>query len=266
MGGGNSQSIEQIFNLESINESIFKQITKNTQSVSASNSNIQKLQLKVGNIGPKCKLKIGQKIDAKVVSTAEMSPETIANTKDEVKNDLQTSAEAALEKVTEAGNFQFGDSQDVSQEINQSVTNVVDKTFDTNNLNELRSEILNLQEETISVGDCNGKVDINQDIVATLMAEAITESLTVAISDNEFLNTLAAEAGATSKSENKGLADIVDSFFEGITGWIKYVAIACVVCVCVICLGGTLFLLSPGGQQSATTISNAGASRLKKGH
>ena len=261
MGGGGSQTIEQTFNLKALNKSIFNQITTNQQSLSAANSNIQKVDVNVGNIGPKCNLKIGQKIDAKTVSSAVMSPKTIAETKDTVQNELQASAEAALEKTTEAGNFQFDDKQNLKQKITQEVINVVDKTFETNNLNEISSELFNSQEGRLNIKNCNGKVDLSQDIVADQLAQAITDSLTTAISDNDVLSQLTADASGKLKSENKGLADIISKIFAGLTGPILYIAIACVICVCVVMLGGTLFMLSPGGQK----VANAGASRMK-GH
>jgi hypothetical protein len=66
------------------------------------------------------------------------------------------------------------------------------------------------------------------------MAEAITESLTTNIANNETLNKLAAVTDATQKTENKGVADIVDSIGDAVSGPLKYLIIACVICVCVL--------------------------------
>ena len=48
MGGGGSQTIEQTFNLSAVNKSIYNQVTKNTQKVSGSQTNIQKMSLNIG--------------------------------------------------------------------------------------------------------------------------------------------------------------------------------------------------------------------------
>lgn len=262
MGGGGSQSIEQTFNMETLNKSIFTQITTNQQSLSASMNNQQKVEVIIGEMGPKCKVNVGQKIDATSKSSAVMSPTTIAETKDTVQTELEASAQAALEKTTEAGNFQFGDDQDVSQTINQEITNIVEKTFETNNLNEVISQMVNIQEGKLQIQKCNGKIDFTQDIVADLMAEAITESLTSAISDNETLSKLSADAGATAKTENKGIADIVGS----LTGWLMYLAICCVACVLILGVAGVAIALSPAGQKGVSAAASGGIKMGKKGH
>ena len=261
MGGGGSQTIEQTFNMSALNKSIFNQITTNTQTLSASQDNVQTMEVNIGEMGPKCDVNLGQEIDATVQTSTVMSPTTIAETKDKVQSDLQASAQAALEKTTEMGNLQFDDKQNLKQNINQEITNIVEKTFETNNLNETLTEAVNVQEGKLNIKKCNGKLNFNQNIVAELMAEAITNALTSAISENDTLNKLAADASGKLKSENKGLADIISKIFAGLTGPILYIAIACVICVCVVMLGGTLFMLSPGGQK----VANAGASRMK-GH
>ena len=261
MGGGGSQTIEQTFNMDVVNKSLMNTITNNQQSLSASMNNIQKVLVRVRNMGPECDITLGQKIDATSQSSAVMSPTTINEAKTAVENDLAASAAAAMEKVTEAGNLQFGDEQNLDQEVNMAIENIVENTFETNNLTEVISEMINLQEGDIEIVNCNGKLDFQQDVVASLMAEAITKSLTTNISNNETLNSLHAAVSGEQKTENKGIADIVDS----VSGPLKYAIIACVVCVCVICLALLAFALSPAGQSSATKFANAGASRMK-GH
>jgi len=265
MGGGGSQTIEQTFNMDVVNKSIMNTITNNQQSLSASMNNIQKVLVRVRNMGPKCDITLGQKIDATSQSSAVMSPTTINEAKTAVENDLAASAAAAMEKVTEAGNMQVGDEQDLEQEVNMAIENIVENTFETNNLTEVISEMINLQEGDIEIVNCNGKLDFQQDVVASLMAEAITKSLTTNISNNETLNSLHAAVSGEQKTENKGIADIVDSVGEAVAGPLKYFIIACVVCVCVVCLALLAFALSPAGQSSATKFANAGASRMK-GH
>jgi hypothetical protein len=265
MGGGGSQTIEQTFNMDVLNESITTTITNNQQSLSTAMSNIQKVLVTVKNMGPKCNITIGQKIDATSQSSAVMEPTTINEAKTVVENDLAASAAAAMEKVTEAGNLQFGDKQDMEQTVNMAIENVVENTFETNNLTEIISEMINLQEGEVEIQNCNGKLDFSQDVVANLMAEAITKSLTTNISNNETLNSLHAAVSGEQKTENKGIADIIDSIGDALAGPLKYLIIACVVCVCVVCLALLAFSLSPAGQSSATKFANAGASRMK-GH
>ena len=253
MGGGGSQTVNQTFNMDVVNKSLMTTITNNQQSLSAAMNNIQKVKVRVGNMGPDCDMKIGQKIDASSQSSATMSPTTINEAKTVISNELVASAAAAMEKTTEAGNLQFGDKQNMNQEVNMAIENVIENTFETNNLNEVIAEMVNLQEGDLTVRNCNGKIDFSQDIVATLMAEAITDSLTQNIADSETLNKLKAATEGSQKTENKGIADIVSK----VTGPMKYAIIASVCCVCVLVLGLVAMFLSPAGQ-------NMGREGMKK--
>jgi len=257
MGGGGSQTVNQTFNMDVVNKSLMTTITNNQQSLSAAMSNIQKIKVAVDGMGPDCDIKIGQKIDATSQSSAVMSPKTVNEAKTVVSNELVASAAAAMEKTTEAGNLQFGDKQNMNQEVNMAIENVIENTFETNNLNEVISEMINLQEGELTVRNCNGKIDFSQDVVASLMAEAITESLTQNIADSEILNKLKAATEGSQKTENKGLADIVDSIGDALAGPIKYIVIACVICVCILVIGAAIMFLSPAGQ-------NMGREGMKK--
>lgn len=257
MGGGGSQTINQTFNMDVINETITETITNYQQSLSASQNNIQKVTVRIGNMGPNCEAKIGQKIDATTQSSASMEPQTINQAKTEVETELTAAAAAAMEKVTEAGNMQFGDKQNMNQEVNMAIKNVIKNTFETNSLNEVISEMISLQEGELEIKNCNGKLDFSQDITAKLMAEAITKSLTTNITDNSVLNKLHAAATGEQKTENKGIADIVDSIGDAIAGPMKYAIIASVVCLCVLVIGVVAMFMSPAGQ-------NMGRSAMKK--
>jgi hypothetical protein len=253
MGGGGSQTVNQTFNMDVVNKSLMTTITNNQQSLSSAMNNIQKVKVRVGNMGPDCDMKIGQKINASSQSSATMSPTTINEAKTVISNELVASAAAAMEKTTEAGNLQFGDKQNMNQEVNMAIENVIENTFETNNLNEVIAEMVNLQEGDLEIKNCNGKLDFSQDIVATLMAEAITDSLTQNIADSETLNKLKAATEGSQKTENKGIADIVSK----VTGPMKYAIIASVCCVCVLVLGLVAMFLSPAGQ-------NMGREGMKK--
>jgi len=253
MGGGGSQTVNQTFNMDVVNKSLMTTITNNQQSLSAAMNNIQKVKVRVGNMGPDCDMKIGQKINASSQSSATMSPTTINEAKTVISNELVASAAAAMEKTTEAGNLQFGDKQNMNQEVNMAIENVIENTFETNNLNEVIAEMVNLQEGDLEIKNCNGKLDFSQDIVATLMAEAITDSLTQNIADSETLNKLKAATEGSQKTENKGLADIIDKAL----GPMKYAILASVCCVCVLVLGLVAMFLSPAGQ-------NMGREGMKK--
>ena len=262
MGGGGSQTIEQTFNLSAINKSIYNQVTTNTQKVSASSTNIQSIGLNVKGSMIGCPFNATQKIKAESQTDVSMVPETILAMKNEITTQMQAGAQAAIEKSTEAGNLQFGDDQNVKQEINMAIENIVETTITTENLSEVIANAVNIQENVMNIGgdlDCQGEqITLGQDISAKLVTKAVMASLTEALIENKTTNQLVADAGASQKTENKGLADIIGTIFAGLTGPL----IAVVVCVCIIMLAVTLFLLSPAGQNSTRTMANAGAKKL----
>jgi hypothetical protein len=243
-----------------------RQLTTNYQQSLSSplgnEHNIQKLDVNIGEMGPDCDVILGQKIDASSQSSASMEPQTINQAKTEVETELTAAAAAAMEKVTEAGNMQFGDRQDMEQEVNMAIKNVIKNTFETNSLNEVISEMVNMQDGRLNIMKCNGKIDFQQNIVAQLMAEAITKSLTTNITDNSVLNSLHAAVSGEQKTENKGLSDLVNSIGNAISGPLKYGIIASVICCCLIVIGATLFLLSPAGQNAAKTGASVAAKRF----
>lgn len=262
MGGGGSQTIEQTFNLSAINKSIYNQVTTNTQKVSASSTNIQSIGLNVKGSMIGCPFNATQKIKAETQTDVSMVPETILAMKNEITTEMQAGAQAAIEKSTEAGNLQFGDDQNVKQEINMAIENIVETTITTENLSEVIANAVNIQENVMNIGgdlDCQGEqITLGQDISAKLVTKAVMTSLTDALIENKTTNKLVADAGASQKTENKGLADIIGTIFAGMTGPL----IASAVVVCIIMVAVTLFLLSPAGQNSTRTMANAGAKKL----
>ena len=262
MGGGGSQTINQTFNLESVNKSIFNQITKNSQTLSTSMNNIQQAEINIGVMKSGCTAKLGQTINATSAVSGQLDVTTVAETKDVVQAEMQAAASAAVEKATQAGNFQFGDKQNVNTEVNMAIENVVEKTFSTENLNEVYSEVVNIQEGKVNVGVCDGELIFDQNIVAQLSAEAITKSLSSAISDNSVLSSLHAAATSSASSENTGIADIVSAIGDALTGPMKYGIIACVVCCCLLVVLLVVMGLSPAGQSATANLGKAGAARL----
>ena len=262
MGGGGSQTISQTFNMSAVNKSIFNQITKNTQTLATTMNNIQKAKISLGVMKSGCTANIGQTIDATTTLSGKMAPQTIAETKDVVSAQMQASAQAAIEKATQAGNFQFGDKQNVNTNVNMAIENVIEKTFSTENLNEVYAEVVNVQDAEVNVKVCDGELNFDQSIVAQLTASAVTESLTSAISDNEVLSSLHAASSGGLKSENTGLASFVTAFFEGFTGPVRYAIVAAVLCCCLLVIAMVAIGLSPAGQSATANLGKAGASRL----
>jgi hypothetical protein len=262
MGGGGSQTINQRFNLTSTNQSIFEQITKNQSRASASQASVQNLTIQFKNMEG-CTVDLSQKVDASTISSSELSAETTAEIKNAITNEMQAAVQAQIEKATEMGNMQFGDKQNVNQEVLMEIENIVENTITTENLNEAIAEQVTIQGQTLQFGNCkDSDIVLGQDIVAKAAASAVLKTVSSAIAQSTLLNEIDAAAGASQKSENTGFADIIGTFFEGLTGPMKYGIIACVVCCCLLVLVMIVIGLSPAGQSATQNLGRAGANRL----
>ena len=265
MGGGGSQTINQSFNMSAINQSIYEQITKTQASARASQATIQNLEITFRDISG-CTLDASQTINAEAISSSELTSETTTEIKNAVTNEMQAAVEAQIEKATEMGNMQFGDKQNVNQEVTLEIQNIVENTIVTETINEAIAEQVAIQNNRISFRDCkDSDLDFSQNVTAKVAAKVITTALQDAIASSEVMNSLSAAAGASQKSENKGLSDLVSSIFEGLTGPMKYAIIACVVCCCLLVLVMIVLGLSPAGQSATKNLGKAGASRLGGG-
>lgn len=260
MGGLSSQTINQTFQLDSLNKRIYDFTSKNTQSVSQSSTNINRMSASFGGDMINCNYSSFQNIDAGMVADVSMIPQTIIDNKNAIENDLSAAAKAALEKTTEFGNLQFGDQQTSNQKVALAVKNIVDETITLENVSTLVQESVQINEDELVVkGNCiNSTYDRSQNITAKLSAEAITGALANAISQNDVLNKIQVDLEAEAKNTAKGLGDFFKQLFQGLTGPLM-ISSALLGLVCIALL---VFMLSPAGQSATKNMSKAGAARV----
>lgn len=265
MGGGGTQTISQRFNLSAINQSIYEQTTINKSTSLAAQTNIQSMDIQLRNVIG-CTSTFIQNINAEVSSSSTIDSVQTTAIKNAITSELTAAVGAQIEKATEAGNFQFGDKQNVNQDVTLEIQNIIDNSVVTENINSAIAEQVSIQDKTITIDgyDCRegGEINFEQDITAQVVADVVTKNLTDALASSDLMNQLSAAADASQKTENKGIADIVSSFFEGLTGPMKYALIASVVCCCMVVVLVVVMGLSPAGQNATRNLSKAGASRL----
>ena len=263
MGGGGSQTINQNFNMSAINKSIFESITENKASAVASGAVVQNLRVVMRNVRG---CAFSQKVESTVTSSSELLAENETEIKNAITNEMQAGVQAQIEKATQMGNLQFGDKQNVNQSVTLEIQNIVENTIKTVNENESVTESVVVQGGDLIIDgyDCREGGDINwsQDVHAQVIAEAVTTALTGAIASSEVMNELSAAAGGSVITENTGYADIIGTFFEGISGPVKYAIIACLICCCLLVIMLVVIGLSPAGQSATANLGKAGASRL----
>lgn len=265
MGGGGDQRINQAFNISSMNQSIYEQTTSNQSESIASQANIQTMSLDMRNVVA-CDTTVTQNIDATASASSELNNTQETAIRNAITNEMTAAVQAQVDKVTEAGNFQFGDEQNVNQELNLAVTNIVENVINVENINAALAEQVSIQDGlyTIDGYDCTlgGSINYSQDITAQVVATMVTNNLVDAIASSDILNQLDAAADAAAKTENKGIADIIGTFFDGLFGPMKYAVIASVVCCCMIIVLVMVMALSPAGQKGMTNMSGAAARRF----
>ena len=265
MGGGGSQTINQTFDMSALNKSIYEQTTINSNSSMAAQANIQSMQIDLRNIVA-CTTNISQTVNASASASSTLENDQTTAIKNAITTEMQAAVQAQVDKVTEAGNFQFGDKQNVNQNVILAVQNVIENSIVTENINEAVAEQVTIQDGvyTIDGYDCTlgGEINYSQDITAQVVANIVTKNLTDSIAQSDVLNQLQAAADAATKTENKGIADIINSIFEGLTGWMKYIAIASVVCCCMVVVLAVVMGLSPAGQKGMGNMSKAASRKF----
>ena len=284
MGGGGSQTIKNEMNFQSTTKILEENITENTNKVNAAAIQANQMKLSIGvnpitgeqfGEGPalkNCKVVIAQTADADVQSEATLTTQSILESKQKIQDSMQANLSSAMEKSTQAGNFQFGDKQNSETKINQEIETVVENVFKTENLNEVVSSVVQTNEADLMIGnmDCSlgGELDVTQDLTAKVAATAVMGQVIEKLMETEAVKELAAEIDSKQTTENKGAAEVVDSVgdaaagvISATTGPLKYAMLAIVLICCLLMIGGVAIAMSPAGQKGL----NKGFNQMSRG-
>jgi len=280
MGGGGSQTIKNEMNFQSTTKILEENITENTNKVNAAAIQANQMKISIG-VNPVtgelgdiigCKTLIRQTADADVQSEASLTTQSILNSKSKIQDSMQANLSAAMEKSTQAGNFQFGDKQNSETKINQEIETVVENVFKTENINEAVSSAVQTNEADILIGnmDCTlgGELEVTQDLTAKVAATAVMGQVIEKLMETEAVKELAAEIDSKQTSENTGAAEVVSEagdaaagIIGAATGPMKYAMIAAVVICCLLMIGGVAIAMSPAGQKGL----NKGFNQMSRG-
>ena len=286
MGGGGSQTIKNEMNFKSTTKILEENITENTNTVNA--SAIQANQMKIsigvnpitgesllpdGQVALKgCTFNVLQTADADVQSEASLTTQSILESKTAVQDSMQANLSSAMEKSTQAGNFQFGDKQNSETKINQEIETVIENVFKTENLNEAVSSAVQTNDADLIIlsMDCTegGQLDVTQDLTAKIAATAVMGQVIEKLMETEAVKELAAEIDSKQTTENKGAAEVVSEagdaaagIIGAATGPMQYAIIAVVVICCLLMIGGVAIAMSPAGQKGL----NKGFNQMSRG-
>ena len=265
---GTTQTVENVFNMKSLTQKIFKQSTTNIQTCDASGVNIQEMKIIVGTSHPGCPITAGQSIKSSVECEGEFKPENIVDMKDEIANDLKQAAAQDIE--TKGDMFQTAKVQsDVSTKVDQEIQNIVDTTITTENVNTVAASSVNIQSGELTIVNCYDEVDFSQNITAQVTAKAITQTLTKSIMDSTVLNGIVTELETSSVTKGGGLGGVFESIGTMIGnmfgGGGMYVSMASSSFLCVVIAGFVMIAMSDAGQNAIRTGANAGAKSVGGG-
>lgn len=255
MGAGNTkqQKIEQIFKTDVLNKEMQQFISNNSQKVTASGMNSQKLEVFIGGNLDGCDWKQSQSISSKVEATGELTVEQLADLKKTVETNLKNSANAELEQKTSLGSIDFGSKsdQDIKTEIETTIDNITEQVFSQNNYNEVLATQTNIQKGKFTVlgsVSCreDGGIDLEQEITSQLVASTLTDSIIDAFMDSNIVNDVTNTSTATAKKKDEGFSEISDSFFDGIANVVDSVMggnalIIFIIVIIFLAIGGGLY-------------------------
>lgn len=265
MGGGGSSTINQEFNMSVVNDIMYNSVTNN-ESINENNmQNIQNMELNIlRNVG--CNIETDQTITSSFMATTEQITQSFQNVSNDLVSELQAQASAALDKQTQMGNMQFGDRQNVNQTINTEIENIVKTQIETNNLTKTINEAVNIQGQTINIGETicfNGEqLSFKQNISAELAAQAVAKNLLSAITSNEVGTQIVTEASASASTEAGGTAEVIESAGDAVsgvvgavTGPMKFAIIGAVLSCIMLIIAMAMMGLSPAGQNKLKTAN-----------
>ena len=268
MGGGGSSTINQEFNMSVVNDILYESVTNNENVNESTMQSIQNMNLNIErNVG--CNISTDQTINSSFMATTEQITDSFQQVSNELVSELQAQASAALDKQSQAGNFQFGDRQNVNQTINTEIENEVKTMMETNNLTKTVNESVNIQDQTINIGETiclNGEqLSFKQNISADLAAQAVAKNVLSAISKNAVVNEVVVKAESEAKAKAGGAAEVVDSvgnaatgIIGAVTGPMKYAIMAAAGLCCMLVIAMLVMGLSPAGQSKMKNMNMRG--------
>lgn len=259
MGGGGSQTIRNKMEFSSTTKILEENITENTNKVNAAAVQNNQLKLNIGDVIG-CDIIVAQSATADVQSEASLTTQSILESKTAVQDSMQANLTAAMEKSTQAANFQFGDKQKTETDIKQDIETVIENVFKTENLNEVVASAVQTNELDITISnmDCTlgGQLDITQDLTAKVAATAVMGQVIEKFMETESVKKLASEIDSQQTSENTGAAEVVSEAGDAVagivgavTGPMQYAIIGLVVLCCLLLVGGVVLGMSPAGQR-----------------
>ena len=258
--GGNSSRNVNIFDMSSVTDVMYNQLTENTVKISQSATNINTTTISIGGSVTNCKFKNNQKINSSQTSTGEITADQVSN----IQNDIQANLDAQVEQKAVQENEMmsgFANSNANINKVKQAIHNIIRTTITVKNFTEIKQNSFSLNDFKLNIiGNYTCLTDEqgvynNQDITSSMLAEGMTNSLVKAINNNKVISDITSEAEQFAEQKNKGLSDVMGKFMMP--------CLSSGAVICVVCAGMVAVMLSPAGQNAVSKGANAAASYAK---
>ena len=246
-------------------------VTNNLISSTQNSTNIQTIKLYFTN-AEGCPVTTNQSIQNTQSLKAELSDKSNVAFTNSLQQSLDSTVTANASMVNGFASATGGNETDVTNVVRNIINETVAQTLTNNNIMEIAQNSYNSQLAELTMEFCrNSPIQMNQTIVSNIISHNILSSVTQALLANSTISALISHADQSASQKNQGLNDLVDSMGKALssvigafTGPLGYAYIGgCILC-CVCCLALLYFMMSPAGQKSATTMTNAGAGAIGK--
>ena len=252
MGGNTSKSSVQQVN-EFFNKTTNEFVSANSNEVSATNLNTQKITV-AGSKFTKCNIDITQEIDATTVSTGKMENKSIQDLSTELQNKAKTAIDNAATQNNGFFSTAIANNTEARTDLKTTVTNIIDNTMKSTNVQKIFSDARNLQDLDFShiEMECAPEyrvagekdLEINQKLKSAVVAKGVADNLTQALSQVIVDNTVDTTVKQKAEQKNAGLDDLIKAITSG---WAMLIIGAIIILIILAMVGPKLLGAVKGG-------------------
>jgi len=223
MGGNTSKSSVQQVN-EFFTQTTNSFVSENSNEVSAANLNTQTISVR-GSKFKNCTIDISQEIEATTVSTGKMENKSIQDLSTALQNQAKTAIDNAATQENGFFSTAIANSTEAKTDLKNKVTNIIDNTMKSTNIQKVFSDARNLQDLDFSHIDMEcapayriagqNDLEINQKLKSAVVAKGVADNLTQALSQVIVDNTADTTVTQKADQKNAGLDDLVSALTSG---------------------------------------------------
>jgi len=252
---GTTTEVKNKFNMSMVQQNIFEQTSKNSQKVSASATAAATFKIEIENVNAGCPVNIIQTVKAETISKVEQVLESMTQVISNVTTDIQNAAATELENTKGWLALSGGDRTSLQNDMNTALENITKRTFSSENVQTVGASAVSIANGILTIKNCNAPINVQQDVVAQSVAEAMIESLTENIVNDTQLNKIVAEMNTKVENTQRGPFESIGSMIGD--AWWLIAVVGCLVCILLIVL--LKVALSPAGQKAIESGGKGGA-------